>query len=119
MIGLAANRALSDFTERERTCLSAIRSHVVQNYRHGLCVERMRAESYRGAVHPTCRLTQREAQVLHWVAVGKSNDDVARIIDVSSATVKKHLEHIYDKLNVTNRTAASALYRKLQLVGSQ
>jgi DNA-binding CsgD family transcriptional regulator len=115
MIGVAANRALSDFTERERTCLSAIRSHVVQNYRHGLCVERVRAESCRG-VRPVCALTQREAEVLHWVAVGKSNDDVARIIGISSATVKKHLEHIYDKLNVTNRTAASASYLKLKAV---
>jgi DNA-binding CsgD family transcriptional regulator len=112
MIGVAANRALSDFTERERTCLSAIRSHVVQNYRHGLSVERTREESRRGA-RPACGLSQREAEVLHWVAGGKSNDDVSRIIGISSATVKKHLEHIYDKLNVANRTAASALYLKL------
>jgi DNA-binding CsgD family transcriptional regulator len=115
MIGVAANRALSDFTERERTCLSAIRSHVVQNYRHGLRIERLREESRRG-MRPACGLTQREAEVLHWVAVGKSNGDVARIIDVSSATVKKHLEHIYDKLSVTNRTAASALYLRLKTV---
>jgi DNA-binding CsgD family transcriptional regulator len=115
MIGVAANRALYDFTERERTCISAIRSHVVQNYRHGISVERLRAESRRAA-HPACGLTQREAEVLRWVAVGKSNDDVARIIGTSSATVKKHLEHIYDKLNVSNRTAASGLYFKLQAV---
>ncbi len=60
------------------------------------------------------RLTQREAEVLHWVAAGKSNDDVARIIGVASATVKKHLEHIYDKLAVANRTAASALYLRFK-----
>jgi len=59
-------------------------------------------------------LTQREAEVLHWVAAGKSNDDVARIIGVASATVKKHLEHIYDKLAVANRTAASALYLRFK-----
>jgi DNA-binding CsgD family transcriptional regulator len=115
MIGIAANRALSDFTERERTCLSAIRSHVVQNYRHGLSVERIRADSC-CSLRPACGLTQREAEVLHWVAAGKSNDDVARIIGISSATVKKHLEHTYDKLNVPNRTAASALYLKFKVV---
>jgi DNA-binding CsgD family transcriptional regulator len=52
MIGIAANRALSDFTERERTCLAALRPHVVQSR-------------------------------------GKSNDNVARIVGATSATVKK------------------------------
>src|SRR6266478_1021507 len=112
MIGVAVNRVLSDFTERERTCLAVLRSHVVQAYGHGLTIERLRTESRcaRDARAAACAtaggLTQREGEVLHWVAGGKSNDDVARIIGVTSATVKKHLEHIYDKLGVANRTAA-------------
>lgn len=113
MIGVAANRALSDFTERERACLAALRSHVVQAYRNGLSVERVRAGSHCGRAVGCAAaggLTQREGEVLHWVAGGNSNDDVARIIGVTSATVKKHLEHIYEKLGVMNRTAASALY---------
>jgi DNA-binding CsgD family transcriptional regulator len=116
MIGVAANRALSDFTEHERACLAALRSHVVQAYRNGLSIERVRAESHCGRTTGAAGcaaaggLTQREAEVLHWVARGLSNDHVARIIGATSATVKKHLEHIYDKLGVTNRTAASALY---------
>jgi DNA-binding CsgD family transcriptional regulator len=111
MIGVAANRALSDFTERERACVSALRSHVVQAYRHGLSIERIRAEFHCDRESRAAGgLTQREAEVLHWVAAGKSNDDVARIICVSPATVKKHLEHIYDKLDVASRNAASALY---------
>jgi DNA-binding CsgD family transcriptional regulator len=113
MIGVAANRALSDFTERERTCLAALRPHVVQSYRHGLMVEEIRAQ-FRIGREPRADaaggLTQREAEVLHWVAGGKSNDDVARIVGATSATVKKHLENIYDKLGVANRTAASAVY---------
>jgi DNA-binding CsgD family transcriptional regulator len=116
MIGVAANRALSDFTERERACLAALRSHVVQAYRHGLSVERVRADSRcgRDARAVTGALTQREAEVLHWVADGQSNDDIARIIGAASATVKKHLEHIYNKLGVANRTAASALYLRFK-----
>jgi DNA-binding NarL/FixJ family response regulator len=55
-------------------------------------------------------LTRREIEVLHWVAAGKSNKDIARAIDVTSATVKKHLEHIYQKLRVRNRTAAGTWY---------
>jgi DNA-binding CsgD family transcriptional regulator len=111
MIGIAANRALSDFTERERACLAMLRPHVLQAYRHGLGVARVRAQSRCGRdARAAGGLTQRETEVLHWVAGGRSNDDVARIIGTSSATVKKHLEHIYDKLGVANRTAASALY---------
>jgi DNA-binding CsgD family transcriptional regulator len=120
MIGVAVNRALSDFTESERTCLAVLRSHVVQAYRHGLTVERLRAESRcaRDAGPASCAtaggLTQREGEVLHWVAGGNSNDDIAQIIGITSATVKKHLEHIYDKLGVANRTAASTMYIRFQ-----
>jgi DNA-binding CsgD family transcriptional regulator len=117
MIGIAANRALSDFTERERTCLTLLRPHVVQAYRNGLKFERARAEFRRGLdANADGGLTLRETEVLHWVASGKSNDDVARIIGATSATVKKHLEHIYDKLGVANRTAASALYFRFKRV---
>jgi DNA-binding NarL/FixJ family response regulator len=52
-------------------------------------------------------LTDREAEVLGWVAQGKSNDDTAAILNVCSQTVKKHLERIYATLNVANRTEAA------------
>ena len=52
-------------------------------------------------------LTDREAEVLGWVAQGKSNDDTAAILKVCSQTVKKHLERIYSTLGVTNRTEAA------------
>lgn len=52
-------------------------------------------------------LTDREAEVLGWVAHGKSNDDTAAILKVCSQTVKKHLERIYSVLGVTNRTEAA------------
>ncbi len=52
-------------------------------------------------------LTDREAEVLSWVAKGKSNRDIAAILTCSPQTVKKHLEQIYHKLQVENRTAAA------------
>lgn len=52
-------------------------------------------------------LTDREAEVLGWVAQGKSNDETAAILKVCSQTVKKHLERIYSALGVTNRTEAA------------
>jgi DNA-binding CsgD family transcriptional regulator len=51
-------------------------------------------------------LTDREAEVLGWVAQGKSNDEMAATLNLSSQTVKKHLERIYSALGVTSRTEA-------------
>lgn len=54
-------------------------------------------------------LTPREADVLLWIASGKSNRDIAEILSLSPRTVNKHLEQIYTKLGVENRAAAAAL----------
>jgi DNA-binding CsgD family transcriptional regulator len=54
-------------------------------------------------------LTQREVEVLLWVAKGKTNRDIADILGMSPRTVNKHLEHIYVKLGVETRTAAAAV----------
>jgi DNA-binding response OmpR family regulator len=54
-------------------------------------------------------LTPREAEVLMWVARGKSNRDIAEILKLSPRTVNKHLEQIYAKLGVENRASAAAL----------
>jgi len=54
-------------------------------------------------------LTEREAEVLLWITQGKSNRDVAAILSCSPRTVNKHLEQIYHKLQVENRTAAAML----------
>jgi len=52
-------------------------------------------------------LTAREAEVLLWVAQGKSNGDVSAILGCSEKTVKQHLGSIFEKLGVENRTSAS------------
>ena len=60
-------------------------------------------------LHARMKLTRREAEVLLWLARGKSNRDIGQILDVSHRTVNKHLEQIYPKLGVEGRTAAVAL----------
>ena len=55
------------------------------------------------------RLTLRESEVLYWVVKGKTNRDIGDILGASPATVKKHLERVYDKLGVETRTAAAGL----------
>lgn len=52
-------------------------------------------------------LTNREAEVLLWVAQGKSNGDVATILGMSEKTAKQHLGSVFGKLGVENRHAAT------------
>lgn len=54
-------------------------------------------------------ITAREAEVLTWIANGKANRDIGVILDLSPRTINKHLERIYRKLSVENRTAAAAM----------
>ena len=54
-------------------------------------------------------LTTREGEVLSWLSKGKTNRDIAQILGLSPRTVDKHLEQIYSKLGVENRTAAAAI----------
>ena len=53
-------------------------------------------------------LTSREREVLACVADGKTNEEIALIVHCAPKTVEKHLEHIYEKLEVPNRAAAVA-----------
>ncbi|MCQ1851111.1 response regulator transcription factor [Neorhizobium galegae] len=52
-------------------------------------------------------VTQRESEVLLWIAKGKSNRDIGDILGLSARTVNKHLEQIYVKLGVENRASAA------------
>ncbi len=61
------------------------------------------AERFRDAFD----LSLREAEVLSWLSLGKSNKDIAEILDLSPRTVTKHIEQIFTKLGVENRTAAA------------
>jgi DNA-binding response OmpR family regulator/DNA-binding CsgD family transcriptional regulator len=63
-------------------------------------VERLRAK---------LPVTGREAEVLLWLSRGKSSRDIGEILGLSHRTVTKHLEGIYAKLGVENRTAASII----------
>lgn len=51
-------------------------------------------------------LTTREAEVLFWVAKDKSNVEIAKVLDCCEGTIRKHLEHLYKKLEVQTRMGA-------------
>ena len=62
-------------------------------------------------------LTPREAEVLLWVAQGKSNGDIAIICGAAEATIKRHTTHIFEKLGVEGRNAATL--RALEVLNGQ
>ena len=84
-----------DFSERDRALLTLLRPHLHQAY---LDAERRR--------HPVPRLTPRQNDLLHLVAAGHTNTQIARRLGISEGTVRTHLENIYEKLHVSSRTAA-------------
>jgi DNA-binding CsgD family transcriptional regulator len=84
-----------DFSDRDRALLVLLRPHLHQAY---LDAERRR--------HPVPRLTQRQDELLRLLAAGHTNTQIARRLGISEATVRTHLENIYEKLHVSSRTAA-------------
>lgn len=92
---LFARGSGSDFDERDRAVLSLLRPHLHAAY--------LAAERRRLGVSP---LTQRQREIMEYVAAGFSNVQIARRTGVSEATVRKHLENVFQRLNVTSRTAA-------------
>lgn len=65
---------------------------------------------------PQAELSDREVEVMSLVADGLSNRSIAKTMFVSEATVKSHLVHVFDKLDVESRTAAVATARERGLI---
>jgi len=58
--------------------------------------------------HPSTELTEREQEVLRYVARGMANKQIAQLLDITEGTVKAHLGRIYQRLGVMERTSAAA-----------
>lgn len=72
----------------------------------------LREESDEAQIQALCavfKLTKRESEVLYWATKGKTNKDIADILDASPRTINKHLEHVFIKMGVETRTAAASL----------
>jgi two-component system, NarL family, nitrate/nitrite response regulator NarL len=54
-------------------------------------------------------LTERERQIMRLVSEGLSNKEIGRRLNISDGTIKQHLHHIYQKLEISNRTLLAAL----------
>jgi len=58
------------------------------------------------AAEDNCGLSERETQIMAWVAMGKTNSEIGAILNISGFTVKNHMQRIFQKLNVFNRAQA-------------
>jgi two-component system, NarL family, nitrate/nitrite response regulator NarL len=63
-----------------------------------------------GGAEKAIELTKRERQIIRLVSEGLSNKQIARRLSITDGTVKVHLHHICEKLQVSNRTAIAAVY---------
>lgn len=106
-LNLARPLKSRDFSERDRLVLKLMLPHFVQALRAAeQATARRDTESQ---PLPTLGLTKRELQVAVWLARGRTNPEIARILAISPRTVEKHVERILIKLGVENRTAAAGL----------
>jgi DNA-binding NarL/FixJ family response regulator len=64
------------------------------------------SEAFEAVEDPRGVLTERELEILQIIAKGLSNNEAAKVLGLSKATIRTHLEHIYEKLDVTNRVEA-------------
>jgi len=115
---LVFDTARSRFTETDRLTLERLIPHLGQLRRNALARRTYPAlmDSTAAARMRLLRLTPRERVVLARTAAGESNAVIAQALFVSPGTVRKHLEHIYDKLEVRTRTAAAAIYTQERVV---
>ena len=62
-------------------------------------------------------LSEREIQIMAWVAMGKTNSEIGSILNISGFTVKNHMQRIFQKLNVFNRAQAVSKITRVTLHG--
>jgi DNA-binding NarL/FixJ family response regulator len=72
----------------------------------------------RGLSAATAKLTRRESEVLHWIAEGKRNAEIADVLGCMPATVKSHVENILRKTEAETRSAAVAAWQHMAGVGA-
>ena len=100
-VDVGCTRVAKDFSHRDRAVLDVLRPSLAH-------LLRLREPPASDSDFTEAGLTPREVEVLRLISAGLSNARVAAALYVAPGTVKKHLDHIYEKLDVANRTQAAA-----------
>ena len=96
------DRTHGDYSDRDRAVLEVVRPHLRRIHE----MTELRRAVGDSDQEDIDRLSDREAEILELVAAGLTNAGIAERLWISPGTVKKHLENVYAKLGVANRTAA-------------
>lgn len=125
VLAIALSRSDPDYSDEERDLADRARPFLIQAYLNAIAYDSLSTAA--AAPEPAtpllesllaAGLTQREAQSLRLVALGRSNQHVAAALGISHRTVGKHLERSFRKLGVSDRSTAAARVWELAGVGS-
>jgi DNA-binding CsgD family transcriptional regulator len=106
---LAINRQGGDFSDSELDRLDALRRPVAACASRIALLERLDSSGTGAPVHPS----PRERDVLALVATGLSNVEIGLRLGISARTVNKHLQHIFTKTGLSNRTQAAGYWQRM------
>ncbi|MDR7305612.1 XrtB/PEP-CTERM-associated transcriptional regulator EpsA [Rhodoferax saidenbachensis] len=104
------------FTEVERGAMSMVLPYIdtalrqVEHLPHQAQLQ-SQASAKNGLLSIEHDLTDREAEILKWVALGKTNPEIGSILEISTFTVKNHMQRVFKKLDVSNRAQAVGKFR--------
>lgn len=106
------------FSEKERNAMAVVLPYIdtalrqVEHLPHQANIGAAPAPADTPALPPEADvLTEREAEILKWVALGKTNPEIGSILDISAFTVKNHMQRVFRKLDVSNRAQAVGKFR--------
>jgi len=131
---VALCRESPDFSERDRAQLELLRPHIATVWHRGWETERRQREVERLRAHwrslssetevraiarQRFRLSPREAEVMAWIAQGKTNAEIAVILGLSPGTVKFYVERILSKIGCETRTGAVRAVFEAMTFGSE
>jgi len=105
--GLGLGRRGKHFTERDRLILNLLRPHFNRAWRNAEVATSLQGLAARRL--SDFGLLPRETEIAYWVSQGKTNPEIATILNISPRTVEKHVEHILTKLGVENRASAAVI----------
>jgi len=111
VVSITAHRVLgrAAFSDGQRDAMQAYRSHVLRCYRQAQERTLTRLPAAERLRYAFPELTARQREVVAWIAHGRSNEQIAAILDVGIDTVKAHAKAAYDKMGVFGRHEATAI----------
>lgn len=113
-IGVSIDRDRRNFDDRDRRLMDALQPHLTVARDNAVRFSHALSRRTRSDEPPDAaaleRVTDRQREILAQLAAGATNAQIALALDISTGTVRKHVEHILRRLGLSTRTAAAVWY---------